>query len=62
MKIIDLRDIIDNQETEPDTYEAWKKALWDDAGYVIDGYPFKVGHLALSIIYHEDLRALPRLG
>ena len=26
------------------------------------GYPFKAGHLALSIIYHEDLRALPRLG
>jgi antirestriction protein len=36
MKIIDLRDIRDNQETEPDTYEAWKTALWEDAGYAID--------------------------
>ena len=36
MNIIDLRDIVDKQETEPDTYEAWKTALWDDAGYAID--------------------------
>ena len=36
MNIIDLRDIIENKETESDTYEAWKKALWDDAGYAID--------------------------
>jgi antirestriction protein len=36
MNIIDLRDIVDKQETEPDTYEAWKKALWEDAGYAID--------------------------
>ena len=36
MKIIDLRDIIDIQETEPDTYEAWKTALWEDTGYAID--------------------------
>jgi antirestriction protein len=36
MNIIDLRDIVENKETESDTYEAWKKALWDDAGYAID--------------------------
>ena len=36
MNIIDLRDIIDNQKTKPDTYEAWKTALWEDAGYAID--------------------------
>ena len=36
MKIIDLRDILENKETEPETYEAWKKALWDDAGYAIE--------------------------
>ena len=36
MNIIDLRDIVDKQETEPDTYEAWKTALWEDAGYAID--------------------------
>ena len=36
MNIIDLRDIIGNQETEPDTYKAWKTALWEDAGYAID--------------------------
>ena len=36
MNIIDLRDIVDKQETEQDTYEAWKTALWDDAGYAID--------------------------
>jgi hypothetical protein len=36
MNIIDLRDIVDKQETELDTYEAWKTALWEDAGYAID--------------------------
>jgi hypothetical protein len=36
MNIIDLRDIVENKETEPDTYEAWKVALWDDAGYQIE--------------------------
>ena len=36
MNIIDLRDIVENKETEPDTYEAWKVALWDDAGYAIE--------------------------
>lgn len=36
MNIIDLRDIVENKETEPDTYEAWKIALWDDAGYQIE--------------------------
>ena len=36
MHIIDLRDIVENKETESDTYEVWKKALWDDAGYAID--------------------------
>jgi antirestriction protein len=36
MNIIDLRDILENKETELGTYEAWKKALWEDAGYAID--------------------------
>jgi hypothetical protein len=36
MHIIDLRDIVENKETEPDTYEAWKIALWDDTGYAIE--------------------------
>src|SRR5918999_4362411 len=36
MNIIDLRDIIENKETETETYEAWKIALWDDAGYQIE--------------------------
>ena len=36
MNIIDLRDIVDKQETELDTYAAWKTALWEDAGYAID--------------------------
>ena len=36
MNIIDLRDIVENKETELDTYEAWKVALWDDAGYAIE--------------------------
>jgi antirestriction protein len=36
MNIIDLRDIVENKETNPDTFEAWKIALWEDAGYAID--------------------------
>jgi hypothetical protein len=36
MHILDLRDIIEQKATDPETYEAWKKALWDDAGYEID--------------------------
>ena len=36
MQLIDLRDIIDNKETDPTTYNAWKQGLWDDAGYEID--------------------------
>jgi antirestriction protein len=36
MNIIDLRDIVENKETDPDTFEAWKTALWEDAGYAID--------------------------
>ena len=36
MQIIDVRNIIENKETEPETYEAWKQALWDDAGVGID--------------------------
>ena len=36
MQFIDVRDIIENKETEPETYEAWKQALWDDAGLEID--------------------------
>jgi antirestriction protein len=36
MNIIDLRDIIDNQEIEPEPYAAWKKALWEDVGYQIE--------------------------
>ena len=36
MNIIDLRDIIDNQEIEPEPYPAWKKALWEDVGYQIE--------------------------
>ena len=36
MNIIDLRDIIENKENEPELYEAWKIALWDDAGYQIE--------------------------
>ena len=35
MNMIDLQDILENKETDVDTYEAWKKALWDDAGYEI---------------------------
>jgi antirestriction protein len=35
MNMIDLRDILENKETDVDTYEAWKTALWDDAGYEI---------------------------
>jgi antirestriction protein len=35
MHLIDLRDIIEHKETDPDTYEAWRKALWEDAGYEI---------------------------
>jgi antirestriction protein len=35
MNIIDLRDILANKETEPETYKAWKKAVWEDAGYEI---------------------------
>jgi len=36
MNIIDLRDIVENKEAEPEIYQTWKKALWDDAGYAID--------------------------
>ena len=36
MNIIDLRDIVENKKTERETYEAWKTALWEDAGYAID--------------------------
>ncbi len=36
MNIIDLRDIIDNQEIEPEPYAAWKRALWEDVGYQIE--------------------------
>jgi antirestriction protein len=35
MQSIDVREIIENKETEPETYEAWKQALLDDAGYAI---------------------------
>ena len=36
MNMIDLRDIVENKEAEPEIYQTWKKALWDDAGYAID--------------------------
>ena len=31
MDIIDLRDVIDNRESDPEAYDAWSKALEDAA-------------------------------
>jgi hypothetical protein len=36
MDIIDLRDIIENCEDDPETYEAWNKALMHDIGISLE--------------------------
>jgi hypothetical protein len=36
MDIVDLRDIIENRENEPETYDAWAKALMEDTGDTIE--------------------------
>ena len=36
MDIIDLRDIIENRENDPETYQAWNSAVIEDLGATLE--------------------------
>ena len=38
MDIIDLRDVIENREDDPETYEVWSRAVMEDLAYAQHSY------------------------
>ena len=52
MIIIDLRDIIENKENEPETYKVWQEAILNQEGITIE----EMAENTLMMIAEEDFK------